>query len=168
MRDTAYVSFDCFDQNHFHNRWCLSIKCTLHGVALVKHSESVYRISLPVFVHWTTSANTSMLKTSRNNKDLREVSNMNREEFDLTSRRYYRDTEISHCVGIVVRAVYVPYVESGMFVEDKFLIVVTLFTSTRGPCGLLTTNIVQVWRLQNEPFCADAQMFFSRCSRCVM
>ena len=69
---------------------------------------------------------------------------MNREAFDLSSRRYYRDTEVSHRTGIVVGAVYVAYVESGIFVEDTFLIVVTLFTNTRGPCGLLTAHNVQV------------------------
>ena len=68
---------------------------------------------------------------------------MNREAVGLSSRRYYHEIEVSHRAGIVVRSVYVAYVESGMFVEDKFLIVVTLFTNTRGPCGLLTAHHVQ-------------------------
>ena len=52
---------------------------------------------------------------------------MNREAFGLSSRRYYRDsyrdTEISHRSDIVVRAVYLTYVESGMFVSDRSYII---------------------------------------------
>ena len=61
---------------------------------------------------------------------------MNREVFSLSSRRYYRVTEVSHRAGIVVgttRSIRPAYVESDMFVEDNFLIVVTLFTGAATP-----------------------------------
>ena len=76
------------------------------------------------------------MKTSRNNKDLREVSSMNLEAFGLSLGRYYCDTEVSHRAGIVVgttRSIRPAYVESDMFVEDNFLIVVTLFTGAATP-----------------------------------